>query len=285
MYNLSYMKTDGKKFDLSYDNEIIIATVDGLTGVSTNIVKVQGSGQIGETVQNLNVGGRNIVINGFILDQNTEKKEALIKTFAPTTTGRLYFEDQYFIDVVVKDSPDILQEKHSKFSLTLFAPYPYWQKKKAKNYQFGVISVPKFSFPAKNLNTHTFGADEEQFLLEAENKGDQAAFIEVKIKAGEDGLTNPRITNVTNGKTLAFKGKVNAGNILHFYHNEGEYYVDLINGAQSKNAYSMLDEKSNLFNIQHGKNVFAFTADTGARSSVAVINYHEPYSGVLADGV
>ena len=285
MYNLSYTKTNGKKFDLSYDNEIIVATVDGLTGIPTNIVKVQGSGQIGETLQNLNVGGRNIVINGFILDQNTEKKEALIKTFAPTTTGRLYFEDHYFIYVVVKDSPDILQEKHSKFSLTLFAPFPFWQKKKAKVLKFAVLSSPNFSFPVKNLDIHTFGNSQDQFLIETDNKGDQASFFDVKIKAGNDGLTNPRIINVTNGKILAFKGKINAGNLVHFYHSEGEYYVDMISGAKSQNAYNLLDEKSNLFNIQQGKNVFAFAADNGAKSSEAVLSYNEAFSGVLADGV
>ena len=70
-------------------------------GVSIDIGTSQGFSQIGETVQNRTVGGRNIAVKGVVYSDIQNRKRAIRNTFAPFSYGRLVFENQYYIRVCV----------------------------------------------------------------------------------------------------------------------------------------------------------------------------------------
>lgn len=119
-------------FDFGNENGVYISTIEGLTGISANIETSLNSIGIGEALTGGTIAGLNIVIRGLMLDNNTTQRTALQNCAVPLGTGVLTIYDKPSntwieyrkIDVVVKNAPEFSQEKHSKFSLTLFAPVP-----------------------------------------------------------------------------------------------------------------------------------------------------------------
>lgn len=87
MYNIKYVRSDGKELEMNIDTGYIITTMDGVTGHSTTVSTAQGYEQLGETVLGMATSGKQIAIYGYILDQQTEKKKSLCGCSYRTLTG------------------------------------------------------------------------------------------------------------------------------------------------------------------------------------------------------
>ena len=53
MYNIKYVRSDGKELEMNIDTGYIITTMDGVTGHSTTVSTAQGYEQLGETDRDL----------------------------------------------------------------------------------------------------------------------------------------------------------------------------------------------------------------------------------------
>lgn len=281
MYKLRYVSDNGGEIVLDFDHGYIINTVDGVTGRTVKLQTAQGFEQIGDTVTSMSLGGQILTIKGRIPLQNISAKRAMLRIFQPLSHGRLYWEDKYYIDVFVKDSPQISQERHSTFLLGLYAPYPYWQKVNQSRYELGGLTA-EFMFPLNYATPHRFGSTTIETQFNAYNAGDCASSFALTITAGEADLTNFAVTDVNTQKAIKFIGTLDAGKRLEMYRENGQLYIK-IDGTTD--AFDMLDDTSDLYSLSAGDNVLLFTADSGASSAKVSITFNESYVGVLADGV
>lgn len=281
MYNLRYIPDSGTEIILTRDYGYLVNTVEGATGHAVSVETAQGYGQIGDTVQGMSTAGQLITIRGRIPHRNTSAKRALLRAFLPLSSGRLVWEDKYYIDVVVRDSPAVSQEKHSTFMMALYAPYPYWRRLAESYYELGGLTG-EFSFPVNYSAPHRFGTSTTETQFNAVNGGDSAAQFALTVLAGDSDLTNFAVTNVNTLKALRFTGTLPAGDRLEMYRVSGQLYLR-INGVTD--AFDLLDDTSDLFELDAGDNVLLFTADSGAMTAKVAVTFNEPYVGVLANGV
>lgn len=281
MYKLKYVSDLGGEINLDFDHGYIINTVEGATGRSVTLQTAQGFEQIGDTVTSQAIGGQRITISGRIPLQNTSAKRTMLKVFLPLTTGRLIWEDKYYTDVYVSESPTISQERHSTFLLSLYAPFPYWQKVSQSRYELGGLTA-LFSFPINYSTPHKFGETTIETQFNAYNGGDCAAPFALTVSAGDSDLTNFKITDVNTSKSLKFNGTLSASERLEMYRANGQLYIKR---NSATDAFDFLDDTSDLYSLSVGDNVLLFTADSGASAAKVAITFHESYVGVLADGV
>ena len=281
MYNIKYVRSDGLELDMGYAAGYVVASVDGATGHSTTVSTAQGYEQLGETVQGVATGGKQISMYGYILDQQTDRKKALLRAFLPNTHGKLIWESKYSIDVYVTEAPVVTQTRHSKFSMAFFAPYPMWQSTTESFFQLGGITGG-FQFPVNYATPHTFGTTTAQTQFNAKNGGDLAADFKLTIRAGSSALTNFGLQNVHTLQKISFTGTLAADEYIEVYKDAGQIYVRK-NGATD--AFDMLDDDATLFELDAGDNVLLFTADAGAGAATVFIAFSETFVGVLADGV
>lgn len=82
-----------------------ITTLTGIDGIPVSVVTSQGFEQVGESVDSMSVGSRQIGLIGRIDNFTGEQLQALNTAFLPMTTVRLYFEEKYWIDAVIKEAP------------------------------------------------------------------------------------------------------------------------------------------------------------------------------------
>lgn len=280
MYNLRYVPANGAEIILTQDYGYLVNTVEGATGHAVTVTTAQGYGQIGDTVQGMSTAGQILTITGRVPKRNTAAKRALLRAFLPLSSGRLIWEDKYYIDVVVHDSPTVSQEKHSSFMLALYAPYPYWRRLAESYYELGGLSA-EFRFPINYAAPHRFGTSTTETQFNAINGGDSAAQFALSIRAGDSDLVNFAITNVNTLKSLKFIGTIPAGETLEMYRESGQLYIR----QDGADAFDLLDDTSDLFELDAGDNVLLFTAESGAATAKVIVTFHEPYVGVLADGV
>lgn len=283
MYNVRYERSDGKALSFSLAQGFIIKSITGDTGYGVDISASQGYQQVGELVDATSIGGQSLTMNGFVLDKKTASKEALLSVFAPLTRGRLFWEDKYYIDVYVSSSPEISQEKHSKFSLKLFAPFPFWRSVAENFSAFGLIT-PMFSFPVNYSEPHIFGERSRESLANCFNGGNVPIEFSLEISS-RGAVVNPRISNLTTEQETSFTGTINSGEKLVMRRVNGELEVVISEGGAERNAFDMLDVESDFFSLAVGDNVVAMNADSGDESAFTTIKFSIAKAGVLANGV
>lgn len=153
MYDIQ-LEINGKKLRMNPGDGYYISTISGLTGVTANLELSQSNSGIGESFSGGSIKGLSLQVKGKILDGQTDKKQALLDTVVPLGTGTLSLYEKSgeisgkakpyrVIDVVVKSTPTITQERNSKFVFTLYAPSPAWRESTAKTVGLdGLASAP-----------------------------------------------------------------------------------------------------------------------------------------------
>lgn len=284
MYNLTFEAKNGTRLLLNYENGINISRVEGATGLPVSLQTAQGYQQIGQSVSSQTVKGRDIIINGFVFSENARQKKALMAAFAPFSEGRLYWENKYFLDVVVKNAPNISQNRDSTFSVRLFAPFPFWSDKTKKSQTNGQVTK-EFSFPVNYATPHRFGTKIPGDEYVVYNSGEVESPFELNI-SGSEKIIAPKIINVKTGEFLKFNGEIDVGETFKFYQDGGKIRVVLVRTTgEEENVVSLLDEESSLFTLYAGDNRLKAEAEDGSANMVSVVSFYPLYSGVLMDGV
>ncbi|MBQ2812324.1 MAG: phage tail family protein [Clostridia bacterium] len=293
MYDLRFVSDTGKELVLNYDSGIVVGKVDGATGMTVTQKTAQGYKQVGVTISALTVGGRDLLISGFIFEENAQKKQELISTFAPFVTGRLYWEDRYWIDVAVKNAPTVYQEKDSRFSMRLFAADPYFRSTEQNTAQNG-ITTNMFSFPLIFSGTtigtdrpHQFGVQSTSGTFNVPNNGQAETPFDLEIEGTVD-ITSPQLTDSATGAFLLWNGTIAVGEKLRIWSESGRIRATLTDtNDEVTNVLGLIDDDSTLFSLPVGDNILEATAETAEQTAAmrTTISYYTLYSGVLMNGV
>ena len=293
MYDLRFVSDKGKELTLNYNNGIVVGKVDGATGMAVNQKTAQGYQQVGVSLSALTVGGRDLRIDGFIFEENVQKKQELISTFAPFVQGRLYWEDKYWIDVAVKNAPQVDQEKDSHFTMRLFAPDPYFRSMDKSTAQNG-ITTNMFSFPLIFSGTtigdgrpHQFGISSTSGTFNVPNNGQSEAPFDLEIEGTVD-IVSPQLTDSSSGAFLLWNGTIAVGEKLRIYSESGRIRATLTDtNDEVTNVLGLIDDDSTLFRLPVGDNILEATAETAEQTAAmrTTISYYTLYSGVLMNGV
>lgn len=285
MYNLRFdSNITGKTLEMTLENNIVIGHVEGATGGTVSLGLAQGYQQIGQTVISTAVSGMSLTITGFIFDGDTKIKRTLLQIFAPFTTGRLWWNNEYFCDVVVQSYPTISQERHSRFSFRLYSETPYWSYKNLVSTING-ITQPEFQFPVNYSTPHRFGTRDLSRDYSILNNGDVESPFDIQISGTED-VVNPKVLNLTTGESLLFNGTVAVGETLRLYQKSGKLRVVLTHtDGTETNEFAMLDDLSSFFTLEAGTNLLQSRADSGGNNMITAISFYPLYAGVLANGV
>lgn len=276
MYDIQIV-INGVTLRMNHDAGYDIATIGGLTGTSARLNTVQSNTGIGEMYTNGTVGGISLPVRGKILDGQTDKKQSLIDTVVPlgqgqltlytksTSTGR---EIPYrSIEVVVKETPTITQEYHSKFTFTLYAPKPVWRAATAE----GII-----------LQGHAGNA------MEVKVNGQVAADFSMRASVTSGKLKDFTLyadyPNAIYGKWLYIDFRkfnadgVSPGAEIDMKRTNGKLRLT-IDGV---NANQCIWSQSGLDRLDVGTNSMLLRTDADAS---AKLEYYPSYVGVVYDGV
>lgn len=278
MYTAKFENSNGKIFYFGYKYGNIF-DIDGLTGLDVSVSMSQGFNQVGETVENLSIGSNMLEITGRLLGEATESKRKMLSVFAPFQSGRLTFENKYFVDCVVKKTPIITIDKNdAKFELVLVAPYPYWQKVTLNSFAVGDYA-PAFSFPVNYATPHIFGIKNPSAFINCVNGGEVEAYYKLEFRS-KTTTVDPQIINVETQEFLKLNTTVTSDDKFTVYRLGGRLIVEKETSGVITDAFSVLDEDSDLMYMHVGNNLIKADADSGADQLITTITFNDAVVGV-----
>lgn len=278
MYSVKFIPENGDPVILGTGNSIVF-DLTGASGISVKLGTAQGFDQIGNTVETETVNGQTLSVKGCIFSNVPTVKEMLRKAFSPFQKGRLVF-GEYFIYVWVKSSPAFSPVRDDgKFSMQLYAPYPFWRVTNEQVNYIGSVT-PRFSFPVNYSTPHTFGEKSKQKYINVYNGGDVSTFFRVDLTASGD-CRNVAITNLQTLEFIKLNGTIKAGERVVLEHDpQNQLEVTLIRGGETEDIISWVDDRSNLYALRPGDNIIQATDDGGGTNLTARISFNKAVSAV-----
>lgn len=281
MYRCKFISENGTVFLLDTTNNISF-DADGLSGISVNHTMSQGALQIGESISSKSVGSKILTVKGVIFKNIAETKKQMRKVFAPFATGKLIFNNEYFINVSIKDAPTFSPiATRGNFTMRLLAPYPFFKKMETKTSLIGGV-VKKFRFPINYSTPHKFAERSNIRYINIYNDSDVETDFRLSIQT-DSVSNNPYVTNLNTFETLKINRTIYQGEKIEVYRNaDGVLEVVLIDeNGNAENIFADLDEKSDLFVMHVGDNLILSSDDDGDTTLTTYITFNEIVVGVF----
>ena len=283
MYNARYISNTGETYDIGGAGSTIF-DMDIGNGISVDISTAQGFAQIGERVEGQTVTGKPISVNGVIYKDISNRRKILRSVFAPFTSGRLTFDNGYYIDVYVKDTPSFSPVKNDgRFTMLLYAPFPFFSKSDTGKIEFGEI-VPGFSFPVNYAEPHIFGIKSRNEPKNILNDGDVPVSFNVTFET-TGKVTNITVTNLDTGEFLRILGDLFVGQkIVLKRSTEGVLSAVLIDGDKQTDIIYLIDENSTLEKLKKGRNRLKITDEySKGELLIADFTYNTAVTSIYED--
>ena len=279
VYNAKFISNDGGIFVFGADGSNVF-DIDGLSGMTMTLTKSQTYSRVGENVSSKATGGRTLTINGRIYNNISSVKSSMLRTFGAFTTGKLIFNDKYYIPAIVKDTPTVSPKRNDgAFMLRLFAPDPYFRDMKTQYVEFSSTTA-NFTFPfTLSEKTFVLGSVSPTMTANAYNDGDASTAYTLTITALQN-TTNPRLS--CGNEYLAFAMTLAENDELIIWRaDDGSFHADWhqTGGDKVIDAVQYLDDGSTLFELGVGDNNLVVSNREGVAMGV-VVSFNSPFSGV-----
>lgn len=274
MYSARFISDSGNSYLFGSKGQTAFQ-MDVGTGIPVDLKLSQGFAQVGESVNTQSVSGKIINVVGAVYGNVEKKKNELRKVFAPFSSGKLIFNETHYIRVYVKNSPNFSAVKnHGKFTMTLYAPYPFFRNVKPSLQKIGEL-VPMFTFPVNYAIPHKFGEKGLERHSKIVNGGDVPVPYDITIVATVS-VQNPVITNLLTGEKMKINGSLDGGDALHIFRNKhGIFQAELIKDNVINDVISWVDEESNFFELPVGDSVISVIDDQGGGSLETTLVFEE----------
>lgn len=275
-------------FDYGDTSPFFLESIDGVMSVSNKVTTSENTTVDGSTYQGSVTKQRNIVITAHTSKNHIYNRNMLYKCFKPKTEGVLTYSEEdetriidYIVESVEVDEKGVVRNA----VISLICPDPFF-----KDEEDTIVTMagwqPCFEFPHEfKEEKEPFGVRVAEIIKEIEN--DSAADnigIEILIEA-MGAVTNPTIYHTEQDIYIKVGTENNplsigAGEAIRITTGTNEKAVYLVQGETETEINEYLDEGSDFIQLVHGKNTFAYAADSGRDYMNVTITYRFRYLGV-----
>lgn len=282
MYKFKISTDDGNVINFDYEHGIV-ADLSPLSGIDVQMYTSQGFNQHGVTVENQSVSGISRTIKGVIFRDEYAVGERLLEYLPVFTTGKLFFEDDYFCEITIEKTPSIIKEKSGKISFTMmvFCSTPFWYQKNEILAVFGGHE-PYFRFPINYAGTHYFGLKSESAFINLYNPGTIEVPYTARFMTNASTISSFGLIDVKTGKLLKLNENIDPYSEVLVGYRNNILTAEKIQNKVITNIFHAIDEESELFMLETGENIFRPFADVGEDYMRVEISYNAAVMGVMA---
>lgn len=270
-----YMNANGAEIAFTLANGWLLKKPTGIDTLTIGISQSQGIGQVGASVDSVNIQPRPIVISGRIYGSSGNKKDLLLSVIRPDLQGRLYADDHY-VECRPTATPTIgADDMFAPFQFSLLAPYPFWQKDASTT---TVLSgqLYKFKFPWNISRAWKFAESMATVFINVQNNGQLPVPYKATFSA-KGPVVNPKITNAITGeyllieKTLAQSERV----VVDIGHDK-----TTVTSSIDGDIRGALYLYSTLYRIAVGDNLLKPEAESGSENMEISIDFATEIVGI-----
>lgn len=281
MFDAKFTTSDGKSISFGYAAGVLYS-IDPIGDLSIELETSQSFQQVGAVVESRSIAGVTRTVTGRILRNSVYLKKQIRDIFAPFVTGRLTIAGKYYCDCEVSRCPAIsAADLWPTFSFDLYCPSPYWSSV-AETSTSSQKSAGTFTLPVC-YDSHQYGTRSQTDYLAIKNAGLKTQDFTLTLTAHGD-VENPGVTDTNSGESLKFNAVLAEDEQIKVYRENGVLYVVQVRDGVEYNAFSTLDESSDLFTLDHGDVTWMRTADSGADKLVMDIDFSAAFASLVVDG-
>jgi Phage tail protein len=282
MRRLTYENAKGESI-VFFLSPLVIESLTGIGEVDADIQGQTAPYQDGDTYVDTRLQPRYIDLEGVITKTDLRDikayRQKILRVCNPKIgLGKITLE----LDGDIKEIygaldgapvfPERGQDVWQKFMVSWKCPNPYWQDpnqtSKPLQAYVGNFTLP-FTLPFE------LGVSGSRTVLY--NTGDIPAPVRIDIQGP---VTNPQITNKTNGQWMKVSRSIAADEILHIDTTQGRKRVEIYRGSQVYPVFGLLDHDSDWIQLEVGENEIEHIADAGDRKSLVAVTWNSMYVGV-----
>lgn len=283
MFNVRFTNSKGISLKMGHvSTPFQILSLEGIDGISVDISTSQGAQQVGCSVDHQTLGARRIGLIGKIVNFSPAQLAQIAQIFLPMSTLRLTFEEAYWIDCVISESPVFSYDlKTVTFSVSLLAPSPYWKAVKINSYQLGGLTGG-FTFPVNfsQRNPHSFGKRAALLYLNCKNRGNAVTDYMARIRCSSGEAAGVILVNAQTQQFLEISTGLVAGDVLEIYQENGILRATKTSAGMVTDVFADLNEDSDLFYMNVGDNVLRADVIEGEALLEVTIRFYDAVSGV-----
>lgn len=267
----------GQSVSFGLDQDFVIKHIDGIDSNRVDLSTSKSVGQIGDTVNNIDIKSKSITIEGFIKTNDLNLRYDALNKIIPGDIGKLSCiletGESLYLDVVVKNSPTIENKDcMPKFQLEFTTEYPFWRASESER---SVVSglIPLFRYPRNtgNPTPWRFSKYPEGELTYITNYGNYEVGIKITILAKQD-ISGFKIQDANTLEYIALKPsytirKDEVVTITTGYNNKK--IVSSTNG----NIIKFMDLDSTFLQLKPGANTFKYTLTQDKTLAEVTIEY------------
>ncbi len=270
-----YVNGNGAEIAFTLANGWLLNKPVGIDTLTVSLAQSQGIGQVGATVDSVNIQPRPVTLSGRIFGASGSKKELLLSVVRPDLSGRLYADD-YYIECRPTATPAIgAADSFAHFQFSLIAPYPYWQKDASTTTVLSGL-LYQFRFPWNLTQAWRFAESMETVFINVKNSGQVPVPFKATFSAKGE-VVNPKITNAITGEFLLVKKTLQPGErvVVTIGHN-GTAATSTVDG----DIRGALDLYNTLSRLAVGDNLLKPEAESGGNQMEISIDFSIEIVGI-----
>ncbi len=274
-----------EKIVFTYDFPYFLISVSGLHKISGAVTTTSSAFGIGESYSGTSVKKRNIVINGIIEDNFTERRDFLYSLFPLKTEGTFYYYEDNIkrkINYVVEDVEVAEKGIPRTFTISLICPNPYFQDLQESEISMATWT-PCFCFPmiSEQETGIEFGTKDITVMGKIINNTNIEFGITIHFIA-HGNVTNPFLINVETQKQILINIEMSAEDKIIITTQRGNKNIILIRDSTKKpeNINYLMEDGSKFLQMYEGINTLRAGAKANEANLETKVFYSNEYEAV-----
>lgn len=285
MYSLTVENANGEQMNLTHNPNYTITNIDGLYPPDATINTVGRAGHDGSLFNSAYVNNRQIILNFVINNSACENRNNLYRFFQTARPVRLIYTNDLrwvYIDGYVKNSPVGFFAKKQNVQVTIICPDPFWHSPVPAEGTTGQAQS-LFEFPF-SIDSNGIPFSDTEWLdphtAYIWNPGTVASGVIIELRAGANGIVNPRVYHQNTDKYIKVNTTLSEGDVLTIDTRTDHKRIARRRSGTDTNMIGYRDPGSTWLTMEPGDNVYILGAAYGLSDLSCLISGISNFEGV-----
>lgn len=258
--------------------------LEGIGELDCDVESEKPTGQDGELYQGATANKRNINIEATIIPpegtSHAEIRERFFSFFVPREAGTLTLYDggkARKIEYRTENCEFEMDGAFRKVELSLICCDPTFKATEDESRQMAEI-MGMIEWPLELPAVFEVGVKDNTLMATIVNDSYVARGMTITFRASGE-VVNPGMVEVSRQQRLQVNTTMHAGDVITITTGPGNKRLKLKRGAEETNINNLWDFGGTWLQVEPGKNVFRYTADSGTEVLEVVLNSTPAYWG------
>lgn len=275
---------EGRTITFGHAPPYWLNNVTGLGELDCDVESEKATGQDGELYQGATANKRNIVIDASVIlpdgVDHADVRNTFFAFFVPRQPGTLYLYDgntsrkiEYRTEKCEFDMDGIFRG----VQISLLCPDPTFKAITDESYPMAEITG-MIEWPLELAAEFEVGIKDNSLMATVVNDSSVSRGMTITFRASGE-VVNPGMVEVSRQQRLQINTTMHAGDVIILTTGPGNKRLKLKRGTEETNINNLWDFGGTWLQVEPGKNVFRYTADSGTDVLEVILSSTPAYWG------